>query len=204
MKAPSPRKKPAVKAQAGIFGVVDSTTGPHFRVDIPRGKAAEVEISDVIPDEQGQMLQELRVRLSRLRWNTLAERVETHLNLRLRQEGALPGAWRSGINLVRRDLGKELTLLCWAVEEADPGTIDLALSNWLGLEPEERWWLYTQTAAATGDALTGRGRGWRKAVQYALTDNPVASERPRQNRRTPGFFQEAAKRGPGLFDTDED
>lgn len=205
MKAAPARKPPASKvsaskSQAGNFGVLDPA-GPHFRVDIPRGKSAEVEISDVVPDEQGQLLQELRVRLSRLRWDTLAERVETQLNLRLRQEGAAPGSWRSGLNVLRRDLGKELTLLCWAIEEADPGRIDLALSNWLGLEPEERWWLYTQTAAATGDALTGRGRGWRKAVQYALTDNPVAAERPRQTRRTPGFFQTAASvRAPGLFD----
>ena len=39
--------------------------------------------------------------------------------------------------------------------------------------PEERWWLYTQTAAATGHGINDRGRGWRKAVRYALTENPV-------------------------------
>ena len=29
------------------------------------------------------------------------------------------------------------------------------------------------TAAATGNCVTGRNRGWRKAVRYALTENPV-------------------------------
>ena len=29
------------------------------------------------------------------------------------------------------------------------------------------------TNAATGHALHGRGKGWRKAVRFALTENPV-------------------------------
>src|SRR5690606_4423509 len=40
--------------------------------------------------------------------------------------------------------------------------------------PEERWWLFTMTNAATGHAITGRGKGWRRAVRFALTENPVA------------------------------
>ena len=67
-----------------------------------------------------------------------------------------------------------LMVLAWAVEEADPGVIAQAVENWLGLKPEERWWLYTMTNAATGHALTGRGKGWRKALRYALTENPVS------------------------------
>ncbi|AZI45271.1 DUF3780 domain-containing protein (plasmid) [Deinococcus psychrotolerans] len=177
---------------------------PQFQVDIPRKRGDDVEISDLRPNEDGTLVQELRVRLRRVVWDSLAEGVQNQLNLRLRTEGHPLGSWKSGLNIVRRDLGKELTLLCWAVEEADPGTIPLALSNWLGLEPEERWWLYTQTAAATGDALSGRGRGWRVAVRYALTDNPAPGERPRQTRRTPAFYQQAAQQSPGLFDTEQD
>ena len=30
------------------------------------------------------------------------------------------------------------------------------------------------TNAATGHAVTGRGRGWRKALYYALAENPVS------------------------------
>ena len=48
------------------------------------------------------------------------------------------------------------------------------LRNWEALAPEERWWLYTMTNAATGHAINGRNRGWRKAVRYALTENPVS------------------------------
>ena len=30
------------------------------------------------------------------------------------------------------------------------------------------------TNAATGHAITGRNKDWRKAVRYALTENPVS------------------------------
>lgn len=195
--------RPSTRTLAGNFGVVDEKA-PHFRVNVPRARSAGVEIGDVLPDEQGRMVEESRVILHRDKWDLVAERLEQFLNRRLREDGQAPGSFRSGLTLVRRDLGKEITLLCWAIEDAEPGSFPLAISNWDGLEPEERWWLYTQTAAATGDALTGRGRGWRKAIMFALTDNPLAPE-GRQSRRTPGFFQEAAaKRGPGLFDLTED
>ena len=36
-----------------------------------------------------------------------------------------------------------------------------------GLKPEERWWLYTMTAAATGLAHQ-TGMGWRAALRQAL------------------------------------
>ena len=58
-------------------------------------------------------------------------------------------------------------MLAWAIEDADPSTVPTAIANWQGLAPEERWWLYTMTAAATGNYLVGRGRGWRKSLCYA-------------------------------------
>ena len=99
-----------------------------------------------------------------------------------------PAKWKIGYNPVSRLLGKELTLLAWAIEDADPTLIPTAIANWQGLSPEERWWLYTMTAAATGNAVTGRNRGWRKAVRFALTENPVsayASDKP----QVPEFFR---------------
>ncbi len=44
------------------------------------------------------------------------------------------------------------------------------------------------TAAATGNVVTGRNRGWRKAVRFALTENPVSaysSDKP----HVPEFFR---------------
>jgi hypothetical protein len=127
--------------------------------------------------------------------------VRAALNGRLRKLGRRQGTWKAGKNLVRRELDKELVLLAWAIEEADPGLIPNALANWQGLVPEERWWLYTQTAAATGHGIGERGKGWRKAVRFALTENPVGL-RAKDQAVFPEFFRIAAERSEQrpLFD----
>ena len=40
--------------------------------------------------------------------------------------------------------------------------------------------MFTMTNAATGHAIYGKSRGWRKAVQYSLTENPVSTVAPAQ------------------------
>ena len=74
---------------------------------------------------------------------------------------------------IERLLGKELLVLTWAVQSANPETVPNAIRNWIGLRPEERWWLYTVTAAATGGPEHS-DIGWRKALRFALTENPLA------------------------------
>ena len=76
-----------------------------------------------------------------------------------------------------RLMGKEMVLLAWAIEDCDPSVIPTAIKNWLGLSQEERWWLFTMTNAATGGI--NDKRGWRKAVRYALSENPI-EERNKQ------------------------
>jgi hypothetical protein len=74
---------------------------------------------------------------------------------------------------VPRLYGKELVLLAWSIEDADPALIPIAIRNWQGLVPQECWWRFTMTCAATGRAEHGRNRRWRKAVRFALTEDPV-------------------------------
>ena len=64
-------------------------------------------------------------------------------------------------------------MLAWAVEQCEPGLYGNAVRNWTGLRPEERWWLFTMTAAATRPRQDV-GVGWRKALRFALTENPLA------------------------------
>ena len=107
------------------------------------------------------------------RWNAIAEDVKREFNERLRSKSLETSRWTVGANRVERLLGKELLVLAWAVEEADPSVYGNAVRNWIGLRPEERWWLYTMTAAATGNPQhTGIGR--RKPLRFALTENPLA------------------------------
>jgi hypothetical protein len=72
---------------------------------------------------------------------------------------------------VEKLMGKELMVLLWGIENNDPAGIPTAIRNWLGLQPEERWWLYTMTNASTGGI--NDKKGWRAALRYALCENPV-------------------------------
>ena len=92
-----------------------------------------------------------------------------------------PAAVWSEPNRVERLLGKELLVLAWAIEQCDPGLYGNAVRNWTGLRPEERWWLYTMTAAATGRPEDA-GVGWRKALRFALTENPLADPMEERTR----------------------
>jgi hypothetical protein len=118
-----------------------------------------------------------KVEISAYKWQCVAEDVRAEFNRRLRAAGLKASAWKSGENRLAAYLGKELVLLLWAIEDADPSRISNAMANWQGLAPEERWWLYTTINAATGHASAGRGRGWRKAIGIAFTENPI-TERP--------------------------
>lgn len=170
----------------GAFGFDPDESEAHFLVFVPEGNGITTEVfireqlvwkpeflAVMALDKAVRAEGELRTALPRGKWDAIADVVRAEFNARLRTQGKTAGKWKTGFNPVARTLGKELTLLAWAIEDADPGLVDTALANWLGLTPEERWWLYTMTAAATGHFSEGRNRGWRKAVRFALTENPA-------------------------------
>ncbi len=170
------------------FGFRPEESEHHFVVTVPGGSRGDVHIAEHLrfdpaaghaPPSLGVGVQDvkLRVALPRAKWTAIADEVRVEFNRRLRKQGLPPGRWKRGDTPVTRLLGKEVTLLAWAVEDADPALVPAAVRNWLGLAPEERWWLFTMTNAATGHALHGRNKGWRKAVRFALTENPVTGDR---------------------------
>lgn len=168
------------------FGFSSEHTEHCFLVTFPASiaKSSEIMISEHFhwkPEQESPVEisfnnedRQLKVRLKRFIWEQIEEEVKAEFNRRLRGMGLKTGRWlKKGQVPVDRTLGKELTLLAWAIEDADPALIPTAIRNWLGLAPEERWWLYTMTNAATGHAINDKNRGWRKAVRFALTENPV-------------------------------
>jgi len=193
--SPKQKKTPKYKKILG-FGFIPERSEHCFVVTIPasRAKGADVLISEhfewaepekdekinvSLNDENAQV----KVILRQDAWDEIAHETKAEFNRRLRSLGIKTGKWlKSGQVPVERSLGKELALLAWAIEESDPMLISTAVRNWLGLAPEERWWLYTMTNASTGHAVNGRGKGWRKAVRFALTENP-ASDTTLKKRR---------------------
>lgn len=171
------------------FGFIPEETGHHFLVTIPPGKTDDVIISEYFVWEENKECKQsvltlgsadikVKVLLCRSHWNGIKQDVLAEFNRRLKERGLKTGRWQTGHTPVSRLLGKELVLLAWAIEDADPALITTAIKNWLGLTPEERWWLFTMTNAATGHAVYGRGKGWRKAVRFALTENPISDDVP--------------------------
>jgi hypothetical protein len=137
----------------------------------------------------------LRVLIDRSRWLALAPEFWEEANRRLRANGLPSCKFQKNPAKpipIHPSLGKELCVLCWAVEEAQPDLIPNALLNWQNLAPEERWWLYTMTVATTGQAIHHRGLGWRKALRAAIADNPFIKgegSSPRSRRELLGHSQ---------------
>jgi hypothetical protein len=165
----------APRATVEGFGHQPEKELHHFIVALPRSQGGIVQVYEVFEaDMAGPALESrnLRVTLDVNRWLKIADALEDEFNTRLRAAGLRAGKWKAGHVPVARLFGKELVLLAWAIEDAEPTLAYTAIQNWRGLAPEERWWLYTMTAAQTGHHAQ-RGRGWRKAVRAALTENPV-------------------------------
>lgn len=208
----------AARRKSEGFGFIPEESEHHFLVTISASKKDYVYISEHFTWEQEEEHRELslaigreddkmRVILPRSKWDAIAEALQDDFNRRLKRNGLKAGRWKIGQTPVSRLLGKEAVLLAWAIEDADPALIPVAIKNWQGLTPEERWWLFTMTNAATGHAITGRGKGWRKAVRCALSENPVSETQPVSRddlflimeARTPwgSHTNDLAKQGPG-------
>jgi len=175
------------------FGCPNELDPHHFRVEIPAGRTAKVVITEYYGIKAGihgnPEIAE-RCHLPRQAWTALSEDVKREFNQRLKEKQLPTSRWSVGENKVERLLGKELLVLAWAVEQADISVIPNAIRNWIGLKPEERWWLFTMTAAATGRP-DDAGIGWRKALQHALTENPLkdTTSTPTQGTFTSGKRQ---------------
>ncbi len=180
----------------------------HRNVDLSQldsvGHASSLSVNDAafISTSQSKNLSHspntdpsLRVLIDRTRWLALAPEFWEEANRRLRANGLPSCKFQKNPAKpipVHPSLGKELCVLCWAVEEAQPDLIPNALLNWQGLAPEERWWLYTMTVATTGQAVHHRGLGWRKSLRAALAENPFIKgegSSPRSRRELLGHSQ---------------
>lgn len=157
------------------FGVPTESYPHHFQVNIPK-KTGNVEISEHLGIENSseQVTEIQRGWIKRTSWTIIKREVQSSFNDRLRKKKLKPSSWTNGDNLVDRLLGKELCVLAWAIERLSKDNVRLALKNWLGLRPEDRWWLFGMAARSTEVDLK-RGYGWRIALGYALATSDVSN-----------------------------
>lgn len=198
-------KKSAPSRKVIGLGFLPDEARHGFVIDISRGTGkgdpvfiAELRGTDVERWETREVLESgdpmLRVAITRERWLELAPAFWEDANRRLRANGLPTQKFQKSAAKpvpVHASLGKELCILCWAVEDAPLDDIPNAIRNWEALAPEERWWLFTMTVATTGQAMQ-KGLGWRKALRAALADNPFVKGEgmsPRARRELLGHSQ---------------
>jgi hypothetical protein len=163
------------RTAAAGFDCADIYREHAYLVCLTKGKNGKAQVYEVFgrspdPNEREWAPETiLRCEVARSVWDLVAAEIRAEFNLRLKQAGKAAGRFGADETAVQRLLGKEMLVLLWAVEQPDVSTEEtvVAVRNWLGLKPEERWWLYTMSAASTGYAHQV-GLGWRRALRDAL------------------------------------
>ena len=67
---------------------------------------------------------------------------------------------------------------------------EMISQRWLALREEERWWLYSKTAAEAGEA-DQREKGWRIALYYMLSDGLHQEKKPEIKERAKTTFKQS-------------
>lgn len=158
------------------FGYNPQESDNHFYIVIPEEKAKDVEVYERFHWDEGEQTIKkqdvLKLKVPRYKWSKIVESLTKEFNTRLKADKKPQGKFKAGTSVpVEKLYGKEMMVLLWGIENNDPAGIPTAIRNWMGLQPEERWWLYTMTNASTGGI--NDKKGWRTALRYALCENPI-------------------------------
>lgn len=158
------------------FGIVDHD-GEHGILSIETCSGASCRLTLVSRTERGYPRHELAV-VPLATWRQLATAVQKELVRGMDPEETGPKApvFRSGDQALSPLVTRELSVLLWSLMEDGEGThVDALLAGWRQLAREERWWLYARASNPT----QRQGRGWRRALYYALTDPADTRTAPR-------------------------
>ena len=142
------------------FGYDEKMTNHYFKVDI---KDNGVKIYETYGDNEFIFKADIDIE----KWLIVKDFIMCEFNYRLKKMKIKLGKWDKEITVIDRSFGKELVLLAWGIENAEREDLRTYINNWLGLAPEERWYLYTMTNAQSLSEK-GKGKGWRVAVQYVM------------------------------------
>lgn len=118
------------------FGAPAACGAHRFRLEIPQASRAAVTLYEDMgfagdgSRPEGALL---RARVKRSCWSAVSELVMREFNERLQAGKQLPGRWRTGGVWLERMLGRELCVLCWALEHAASRAEALRMANaWQG------------------------------------------------------------------------
>lgn len=158
------------------FGSVDQE-GEHGILAVGSGAGAQCILTLVARTERGYPRRDLAA-IPLATWRQVAPIVAKELVRGMDREetGPRAPAFRSGEQALSPLVARELAVILWALMEDGEGThIDALLGGWRQLAREERWWLY----ARASNPSQRQGKGWRRALYYALTDPADTRTAPR-------------------------
>ena len=158
------------------FGIVD-TYGEHGVLSLESGAGSSCRLTIVSRTERGYPRRELAA-IPLATWRLVGAAVQRELIRGMDPEETGPKAptFRAGDQALSPLVTRELSVLLWSLMEDGEGThVDALLAGWRQLAREERWWLYARASNPT----QRQGRGWRRALFYALTDPADTRTAPR-------------------------
>jgi hypothetical protein len=128
------------------LGFIPTEARHGFLVDVPKGtnRTDLIRVTEHRGNDLGELGEtdmvatsandpSLRVVIDRARWQGMAPAFWEEANRRLRANGLPAAKYQKNPAKpvpVHPSLGKELCVLCWAVEDASPDDIPNALRNW--------------------------------------------------------------------------
>ena len=130
------------------FGLSLDSLSHHFLLNLCDKKCPYIYISEhfeFYENEERRTIEysidpnhpSMRVVLPYKKWEAIESSIQFTLNQSLKRAGIKTSKFTVGFNLLPKLLGKEVILLCWAIEDADPALIPMAIKNWQGLKPED-------------------------------------------------------------------
>ena len=164
------------KEKAQPFNFDEKLTDHGFMVKVPTKEDGIVSINEYFNTDKSKVSKDemkIKATINSKTWAIIKPYIENEFNNRLEEKEISPGKFMNGKNYLETLLGKELTVLFWAIEDIfDEKAIEKAVNSWSVLFPEERWWLYKMINSETGKEGSGHYmRGWRMAIKYALADD---------------------------------
>lgn len=165
------------------FGVVaEHGDGYEFHIDSSAGSVCR--LIAVVQTERGPRRTDL-AEITGALWRKVSMRVVRELvqDMNEGERSKATPSLKTGGNRLSPLVGRELTLLLWALqEEGAEAQLEAILHGWRELAREERWWLYAK-AAAPGQRT---GCGWRRALFHALSESTeTRTEAPTTEKKSP-------------------
>lgn len=156
-----------VKSKKSIgFGFIPQESTHHFLIKILDN---EIIVHESFLYNENEHNYIAKTCIDTWKWDMIKDALQNEFNNRLKKDNYNKGKWQKE-TIIEKLMGKEMLLLVWAIESnVTKEDIERAIINWIGLSPEERWYLFTMTNANSGKVYDRKG--WRKALKYIFCEN---------------------------------